>query len=227
MPLASVTGSITSAIGDHGLEAVFLLMLVGAMLPIASELVMVYAGAIASGSIAGSIGLFGHEFQHGARSFVAVVVAGAAGNLVGGFIGWTIGAHGGRPFVEHRGRWLHVTPARLERAERWFSRFGGVAVPLGFATPLVRSFVAIPAGLARMRLAPFLALLLLGVIPFCSVLSAAGWALGSHWERLHDALRYFEILLLVAAVAGGIAWLVVKRRQPPTDRATGRNPSDA
>jgi membrane protein DedA with SNARE-associated domain len=224
VPLASVTGSITSAIGNHGLEAVFLLMMLGAILPTASELVMVYAGAVASGSVAGSIALFGHEFGSGASAFVAVAVTGAAGNAVGGLIGWAIGVYGGRPFVERHGRWLHVTPARLDRAERWSARFDTIAIPIGFATPLVRSFVAIPAGLARVRLAPFVVLMLLGVVPFCFGLAGAGWALGSHWERLHHALRYFELFVLVAAVAAGIAWLVLKRRSRIAAQGPGRQP---
>jgi membrane protein DedA with SNARE-associated domain len=212
LPLASVTGSITSAIGNHGLEAVFMLMLVGAVLPIGSELVMIYGGAVASGAIAGaSIAMFGHEIRSGAWSFVAVSLAGSAGNLVGAAIGWTVGAYGGRAFVERRGRWLHASAARLERADRWFERFGRVAVPLGFLTPLVRSFVAIPAGIARVQPMRFLLLAALGVLPFCFGLAAAGWAVGSHWERLQHAFRYVEIAILVLAAAGIVLFLVRRR----------------
>ncbi len=213
VPLASVTGSITSAIGNHGLEAIFLLMLVGAVLPIGSELVMIYGGAVASGAIAGSsIGVFGHDVSSGARAVVAVALAGSLGNLAGAAIGWAIGAYGGRAFVERRGRWLHASTSRLERADRWFARFGRIAVPLGFLTPLVRSFVAIPAGIARVRPLPFVALAALGVLPFCFGLAAAGWAVGSHWERLQHAFRYVEIAILVLAAAG-IAVLVLRRRR--------------
>lgn len=215
LPLASVTGSITSAIGNHGLEAIFLLMLVGALLPIGSELVMIYGGAAASGAIAdASIGLFGRDISSGARAVVAVALAGSAGNLAGAAIGWAIGAYGGRAFVERRGRWLHASSARLERADRWFARFGRIAVPLGFATPLVRSFVAIPAGIARVPAARFLALAPLGVLPFCFGLTAAGWALGSHWERLQHALRYVEIAILVLAAVAIVLFVLRRRRAP-------------
>jgi membrane protein DedA with SNARE-associated domain len=220
LPLASVTGSITSAIGNHGLEAIFLLMLVGALLPIGSELVMIYGGAVASGAIAGSsIAVLGHEISSGSRSFVAVALAGSAGNLVGAAIGWAVGAYGGRAFVERRGRWLHASEARLARADRWFERFGAVAVPLGFLTPLVRSFVAIPAGIARVPPVRFVLLAALGVLPFCFGLSAAGWAVGSHWERLQHALRYVEIAILVLAVAGIALFLLCRRGTVRPERA--------
>jgi len=215
LPLASVTGSITSAIGNHGLEAIFLLMLLGAMLPIGSELVMIYGGAVASGAIAdASIGLFGHEVSSGWRSIVAVGLAGSAGNLAGAAIGWAIGVYGGRAFVQRRGRWLHASTARLERADRWFARFGRIAVPFGFLTPLVRSFVAIPAGIARVQPVRFVALAALGVFPFCFGLAVAGLALGSHWERLQHTLRYVEVAILILAAAGVVLFLLRRRRAP-------------
>ena len=200
MPLASLTGAVTSAIADHGTAAVFGLMALGAVLPTASELVMIYAGAVASGAIAGA-----HA------DFAAIAAAGIAGNLAGAVVGWAIGAYGGRPFLERHGRWLHVTPTRVERADRWFSRFGTAAVPVGFATPLARSFVAIPAGLGRIAPIRFVVLALLGIVPFCLALAGAGWALGSHWERLHHDFRYVEIAIGALLVAG-IAFWVLRRR---------------
>jgi membrane protein DedA with SNARE-associated domain len=227
LPLASVTGSITSAIGNHGLEAIFLLMVVGAVLPIGSELVMIYGGAVASGAIAdASIGIFGRDVASGWRSIVAVGLAGSAGNLAGAAIGWAIGAYGGRAFVERRGRWLHASAARLERADRWFARFGRIAVPLGFLTPLVRSFVAIPAGIARVRPVRFVGLAALGVVPFCFGLAAAGWALGSHWERLQHALRYVEVAILILAAAGIVVFLLLRRRSPARESAPGETELD-
>jgi membrane protein DedA with SNARE-associated domain len=213
VPLASLTGTITSAVANHGVYAVLGLMALGAVLPTASELVMVYAGAVASGAIVDA-----HD------SFAALAVAGIAGNLAGALIGWAIGAYGGRPFVEAHGRWLHVTPARLERAERWFDRFGTAAVPLGFLTPLARSFVAIPAGLARIQPVRFAALALLGIVPFCLALAAAGWALGSHWERLHHDLRYAEVAIAVLLVAGIALW-VLKRRSSTLARRRAEDSS--
>ena len=132
MPLASLTASLTSLIGDHGLYAVFFLMLVDAVLPAASEVVMLYGGAVAAGAFAGAhVVVFGQRFSTGLWAYVAMAVAGVLGCFLGAIVGWGIGAFGGRPFLERYGRWLHVTPGRLDRAERWFDRFGPLAVAVG------------------------------------------------------------------------------------------------
>ncbi len=114
---------------------------------------MLYGGALASGALAGRVALSGHHFAPGlARLPRRRGRAGSLGNLLGACVGWLIGVVGGHPLLERYGRYVHVTPERIARAERWFERFEGVAVPLGFATPLVRSFVAIPAGMFEVRL---------------------------------------------------------------------------
>ncbi len=121
MPLASVlsfiTDAVVGAIGDHGVYAVFLLMLVDAVLPAASELVMVYAGAVAAGAFAGQeVVLFGWEPGSGPARFLTMVLAGTVGYTIGSVLGWAIGVYGGRPFLDRRGRWLHLGPERVERA---------------------------------------------------------------------------------------------------------------
>ena len=149
--LASLTGSITSFIGSHGVYAVFLLMALDAVFPAASELVMVYAGALASGAFAGQhVVLFGHTIHTDWAAFVVMALAGTIGYLVGSIGGWAIGVYGGRPLAERHGRIFHLGPERLERAERWFDRWDEWAVLLGRVTPVVRSFVSIPAGIFRM-----------------------------------------------------------------------------
>ena len=147
MLLASITHSITSFVGNHGLYAVFVLMLIDAVFPAASELVMIYGGALAGGAIAGGhVVLFGSRIDSHAWGFVAVSLAGTIGYLLGSLAGWGIGAYGGRPLLERRGRWLHLSPEKLDRAEAWFERRGDWAVFLGRLTPVVRSFISIPAG---------------------------------------------------------------------------------
>jgi membrane protein DedA with SNARE-associated domain len=206
---------MTSFIGNHGLLAVFLLMMIAAVLPAASELTMLYGGALASGALAGQLAIFGHTFSSGPAAYLAVVAAGAAGNLVGAAGGWAIGARGGHPLLERHGRKLHVTPERIARAERWFDRFGGTAVPLGFATPVIRSFVAIPAGIAELRLRRFLPLAALGIVPFCLVVAGIGWAVGSSWDTARHDLRYLDYLVVVAVVLFA-AFLVIRRRRSTT-----------
>jgi membrane protein DedA with SNARE-associated domain len=210
--LASLTGSVTTFIGDHGVYAVFVLMLLSAVLPAASEVVMLYAGAVAAGALAGAhVVVFGHRFASGGWAYVAMALAGVLGCFLGALVGWAIGVFGGRPFLERYGRWLHVTPAKLDRAERWFDRFGPVTVAGGLSVPIVRSFVAIPAGIARLDLRRFAPLALLGCIPFCFGLGGAGYALGSRWDRVHDAFRYVDWLVVAGAVLL-VLYLMLRRR---------------
>jgi membrane protein DedA with SNARE-associated domain len=214
--LASVTSALTEhvtvLIGDHGLYAVFLLMLVDAVFPAASELVMLYSGALAAGAFSSGVVLFGHEFASGLPAFVALALAGTIGYTVGAVAGWAIGIYGGRPFLERHGRWLHLGPHQLDRAERWFDRWGDAAVFLGRITPVARSFISIPAGVFRAPFVRYTILTLLGSALWCFAFAGAGWALGSRWESFHERFHYVDY-----AVAAGIvllvAYLLVRRRR--------------
>src|SRR5258708_6879532 len=108
-------------------------MAIDAVFPAASELVMLYAGAVAAGVFPAAIyvSLFGAKVVCGIGSFIVMALAGPLGYLLGALVGWWIGASGGRPLLERRGRWLHVSPDRLDRAERWFRRWGNVGVLVG------------------------------------------------------------------------------------------------
>jgi membrane protein DedA with SNARE-associated domain len=213
--LSGITDSLTTVVGDYGLYAVFLLMAVDAVLPVASEAVMVYGGAVAAGAFAGqSIVLFGWELEPGFPAYLAVASAGTVGYTVGSIGGWWIGVHGGRPFLERHGRWLHLKEANLARAERWFERWEDWAVFLGRITPVVRSFVSIPAGVFRAPFRRYTVLTLLGSAIWCFGLAGIGWALGRQWEEFHSAFKYLDYLI-VAALAAGIAflgWKLYRRR---------------
>jgi membrane protein DedA with SNARE-associated domain len=201
--LSTLTEALTSLIGDHGLYAVFILMVVDAILPIASELIMVYAGAVAAGAFAGQdVVLFGERIDSGLWAFVAMSMAGVLGNSVGSVLGWAIGLYGGRPLVERHGRWLHLDREKLERAERWFERFGDAAVFLGRVTPVVRSFVSVPAGVFRMKPVRFTILTFLGCIPWCFGLAGVGYGLGHSYESFHHAWRYVDYAVGALIVAG-------------------------
>lgn len=226
MPVASVLSDITtwvtSAIGDYGLYAVFLLMLVDAVFPAASEVVMVYAGAVASGAFAGqTITLFGYDFENGLPAYLAVAVAGTIGYLIGSIGGWALGDHLGRPWLEHHGRWLHLNSEKLDRAERWFDRWEEWAVFLGRITPVVRSFISVPAGVFRARFGPYVWLTLLGSALWCFAFAGAGWAAGASWEQFHEAFRFVDyvVAVLVVAAAAAIGWRFARRRRQP--RADG------
>src|SRR6478736_7336277 len=223
MPLAAlseITDRITEVVGNHGLYAVFVLMMIDAVFPAASELVMLYAGAIASGAIAGqSVSLFGHEFQSGFPAFVAMATAGTLGYLVGSIAGWGAGDHLGRPWLERHGRWVHLNEENLVRAERWFDRWEEWAVFLGRITPVMRSFISIPAGVFRARFGPYVWLTLLGSAIWCFAFAGAGWAAGANWESFHRAFRFVDYLIAIGVVLA-VAWLgrrILKRRRRAAD----------
>jgi membrane protein DedA with SNARE-associated domain len=206
--LASVSGSITSFVGDHGVYAVFVLMAIDAVFPAASELVMVYAGALASGAFASQhVVLFGHEIEPGFGAYLTMSLSGTLGYLVGAIAGWAIGLYGGKPLVEEHGRLLHLGPERFARAERWFDRHDRWAVLLGRVTPVVRSFVSIPAGIFEMPLAPYTLLTLVGSAVWAFAFAGIGYAVGSNYERFH---HFFDIAL-VAGAALLVLYLVARR----------------
>ena len=214
--LSGLTDAVTSAIGNYGLYAVFALMFIDAVFPAASEVVMVYGGAVASGAIAGqSVTLFGYEFSAGLSAYLAIVVAGTVGYWLGALLGWEIGRRAGRPYLERHGRWLHLDAAKLDRAEAWFERFGSWAVFIGRITPVIRSFISIPAGVFKQPLGRYLWLTLAGSALWCLAFAGAGWAAGASWESFHSAFRYADVAvaLAIAAFAGWIGWRVVKRRR--------------
>src|SRR5438105_10992574 len=196
-------------------------MVVDSVFPAASELVMRYAGALAAAAFSGQhVVLFGNRIDSHFWAYVAVSLAGTIGYTIGSLIGWGIGLYAGRPLLEERGRWFHLDRAKLDRADRWFDRYGDWAVFLGRVTPVVRSFISIPAGVVRMPLGRFTVLTFLGCALWCFGIAGAGWALGSSYERFHHDFAYVEYLVL-AAVIVFIAWLILRRRSSTLARGAG------
>jgi membrane protein DedA with SNARE-associated domain len=221
--LSAITDAVTSVVGDYGLYAVFLIMLVDAVLPAASEPVMVYGGAVAAGAFADhDVVLFGADLPDGFSSWAAIAAAGTVGYVLGSIGGWAIGRYGGRPFAERHGRWLHLGPSKLDKADRWFERYGDALVLFGRVTPVVRSFVAIPAGIGRMPLGRYTLLTIPGSAAWCFALAGVGWALGANWEHFHERFHYADYaiigLIVVAAAYLGLRWRSSRlaRRAPDT-----------
>jgi membrane protein DedA with SNARE-associated domain len=216
--LASITTSLTDWIGRNGVYAVFLIMAVDAVLPAGGELTMLYAGALAGGAIAGHHPIvFGHVLHQGLEAYVVLALAGTLGYLAGAVGGWALGRWGGRPLIERHGRWLHLSPQNFARAERWFARRGRLAVFLGRLTPVVRSFISIPAGALESPLGPYTALTLAGSAIWCFGFAAVGWALGSSYDKVHHAFTGLEVVLVVGAV---VALAVLLRRRMVARRRT-------
>jgi membrane protein DedA with SNARE-associated domain len=224
--LASVTSSITGWIAENGLYAVFVLMLLDALLPAGGELVMLYAGVLAAGAVTGhSVSFFGATLSSGTESYVVLALAGTLGYLLGACIGWGIGRRGGRALLVRHGRWLHLGEANLVRAEAWFERHGRAAVLLGRVTPVVRSFISIPAGILATPFGAYAVLTAIGSAVWCFGFAAGGWALGGRWKEFHDSFRYADYVVIAAVIA--VAALIVvhllrshsSRARPPSGEA--------
>ena len=209
--VASITSTWESHIASQGAYAVFILMAIDAVFPAASELVMLYAGAVAAGVFpeAHHVSVFGAEIGFGVGAFIVMALAGTLGYLVGAIIGWLAGSRGGRPLLERRGRWVHITPERLDRAERWFDRWGNLGVLLGRVTPIVRSFVSIPAGVFEMPFGPYVVYTAIGSAVWAFTIAGIGYGLGSSFERFNHGFKYAEYAV-VAGVLLFAAYLVYR-----------------
>lgn len=215
--MASISSQIVDFIAQNGVLAVFVLMAVDALLPVGGELTMLYAGVLAAGVVAGTdVSVLGLQPSSGLESYLVVVLAGTLGSLVGALIGWLIGVRGGHTFLERHGRWVHLPPSRVARAQRWFDRFGPRAVFLGRLTPLVRSFISIPAGVLNSPLRSYTVLTLAASAIWCAGFAAIGWAASGNWESVHHALRYVDYLVVAGLVAAAFVIALRARRSART-----------
>jgi membrane protein DedA with SNARE-associated domain len=202
---------VTSFLAHYGVVAVFVLMAIDAVFPAASELVMVYGGALASGALTHRVDVLGAHTS-GFGAYVAVVVTGILGYQLGAIGGWAVGDRGGRPLLERRGRWFHLTPERLDRADRWFDRWDDWAVLVGRVTPVARSFISIPAGVFEMPFARYNLLTLLGNAVWCLALAGIGWGVGTGYKSFDHGFRYAEYAV-VAGIVATVAYVVLARRR--------------
>lgn len=181
---------ITAAISAGGYGGVAALMAIeSACIPLPSELIMPFAGYLTS------VGRF---------SLWGVALAGAIGCNIGSTIAYWIGATGGRRFVDRYGRWILFDHGDLDQAERFFARFGTPAVLIGRLLPVVRTFIALPAGMARMRQAPFQIYTFVGSFIWCYALAYVGEQLGRRWDsdpRLRAVMHQFHLVVAVVVLA--------------------------
>jgi membrane protein DedA with SNARE-associated domain len=203
--LASVTDKVvepvvdvaTEFIGSAGVVAVFLLMaLESACIPVPSEAIMLFAGFSVSN---GDLTLFG------------VVAAGVLGNLVGSWIAYAVGYYGRLDLLE-KNRFIHISPKHLSWADEWFERYGAATVFFSRMLPIVRTFISLPAGVAKMPFWRFSAYTLAGCIPWVLMLALVGQSVGDNWEDWRHKLGYLDYAV-VAAIVGGVVYQIVKRRR--------------
>ena len=190
----------TNLIGSWGLPAVFLLMLLeSACIPIPSEAIMLFAGFAVS---------------KGDMSFASAVTIGVLGNLVGSWIAYWVGLYGGRPFIDRYGKYVLLRHDHLELAERWFARYGAIAVFFSRVLPIVRTFISLPAGAARMRFWKFSLYTVAGSVPWVIMLGYVGVKVGDNWEKIQTRLHYLDYAVVLAAVLLVVWWALRRWRRP-------------
>ncbi|MGH2937526.1 MAG: DedA family protein [Solirubrobacterales bacterium] len=195
--LNPIVNVATEFISSVGLPAVFVLMtLESACLPVPSEAIMLFAGfAVSKGEL----------------TLLGIVTAGVLGNLVGSWIGYAIGYYGRTDLLE-RHRLFHVNPEWLRKTEGWFERYGDAAVFFSRMLPIVRTFVSLPAGVARMPIVRFSVLTVLGSIPWVLALGLLGQEVGDNWESWRHNLGYIDYVV-AAAIIAGVGWWLLRRRR--------------
>jgi membrane protein DedA with SNARE-associated domain len=204
--LASITDKLaefaTNVVGDLGLPGVFLLMtLESACVPIPSEATMLFAG---------------FNVHNGEYSLFAVTAVGVIANVVGSWVAYAVGYYGRLELVERHGNKLHIKQSHIALAERWFERWGAPAVFFSRMLPIVRTFISLPAGVARMPFIRFTVLTLLGCIPWVFMLAFVGKQAADRWTSWRDSLHYVDYAV-AALIVAGIVYLVVRRRRRPAD----------
>ncbi len=220
--LASISETLVNEtshfVRDGGLVGIFALMAISsACIPIPSEVVMLFAGfAVADPSQSGAT-------QHH-MTMVGVILAGLLGTMVGSWVAYAVGRGGRLELLERHGSKLHMGPSQIERADRWFQRYGEPTVLFGRLIPLVRAFVSLPAGVAKMAFGRFTALSLIGSIPWVVALAFAGHALGGDWASVRKWFEYIDYAIVVLVVLGILYAIVRRRRRGPADEGTDAPP---
>ncbi len=208
---------IRTAIEGYGYIAVFVLMVLeSACIPIPSEVKMLFGGAAANATFAATLP---GEPAH--LNFVAIGLVGAVANLVGSWLAYWVGMRGGRPLIERWGRYIVLRPHELDRAEAWFADHGEAAVFVSRLLPVVRTFISLPAGVARMPFGKFTLYTFVGCLPWTFALAGVGYALGSKWELVERYFRPIAIVIAVAIVAVTAWWLIKRYRGKRAQEAFG------
>ncbi|MBS1880906.1 MAG: DedA family protein [Actinobacteria bacterium] len=188
----------TEFIGSAGAAAVFVLMtLESACIPIPSEAIMLFAG---------------FSVSKGELTLFEVVAAGVAGNVVGSAIAYAVGYYGRLDLLE-KNRLIHINQKHLKWADDWFAKYGNWAVFFSRMLPIVRTFISLPAGVAKMPFWRFILLTLLGSIPWVLALALLGKGVGANWEHWRHNLGYLDYVVAAAIVAGIVYWIVKRRRR--------------
>ena len=187
----------TEFIDTVGVIGVFLLMVLeSACIPVPSEAIMLFAG---------------FNVAEGDMTLIGITIAGVAGNVVGSWIAYAAGYYGRLELLE-KNRFIHINPKHLDVADRWFQKHGDATVFFARMLPIVRTFISLPAGAARMPLGRFVLFTTAGCIPWVLMLAIIGREVGSKWEDWRGYLHYLDYVV-IAALLVGIVYLIVRRRR--------------
>jgi membrane protein DedA with SNARE-associated domain len=200
VPIASLTDPLVQfavdVVDKLGLPGVFALMVAeSACIPIPSEGTMLFAG---------------FNVADGHWSLFEITAVGVVANVVGSWIAYAIGWFGRVDVLERHGAKLHIKPSHLAWADRWFTRYGDATVFFSRMLPIVRTFISLPAGVARMPFWRFTLFTAAGCIPWVFLLALAGKEAGDNWGQWKDSLHYVDYAV-VAVIVAGVAWLVLRR----------------
>jgi membrane protein DedA with SNARE-associated domain len=205
-----LSGLIVATISTLGYSGIVLLMAIeSACIPLPSEIIMPFSGYLVS---RGQMNLWG------------VAVAGAVGCVLGSLIAYWVGMYGGRPLIEKYGRYNLLSRHDLDLADRWFAKYGEIIVFVSRLLPAIRTFIAFPAGVARMNLTKFVIYTFAGSLPWCLGLAYAGQKLGEQWnkdDRLKTWFHRFDFVIGILAVLA-VSWWIwrhIKHSRVAPDRA--------
>jgi membrane protein DedA with SNARE-associated domain len=203
--MASITDPLVNAAVDVvdalGLPGVFVLMFAeSACIPIPSEATMLFAG---------------FNVSNGEYSLFAATAVGSIANLAGSWLAYWLGYIGRVDILEKHGRKLHIKKSHLEWADRWFERHGDATVFFSRMIPIIRTFISLPAGVARMPFWRFSVLTLAGCIPWVLMLTFIGKQAGDKWEDWKDSLHYVDYTIAAAIVVAGAYLFIRTRRGAP------------
>jgi len=196
--------SLYRAFGYVGVA--FAMAIESAAIPLPSELILPFAGWSVSRGVV--------EPLTGAPwTYWGAVIAGVVGNTAGSLVAYAVGLYGGRPLLERWGRYVLISRHDLDLADRWFARYGDATVFFSRMLPVIRTFISVPAGVARMPLWRFTAFSLAGAVPWVMLLVWGGTLLGDHWLELKHALKGLDYLIAagLVALAGLFVWRHVRR----------------
>jgi len=200
-----LSGFIVATISTLGYSGVVLLMAIeSACIPLPSEIIMPFSGYLVS---TGELNLWG------------VAVAGAVGCVLGSLIAYWVGMYGGRPFIEKYGRYILLSRHDLDIADRWFAKHGEIIVFVSRLLPAIRTFIAFPAGVARMNLTRFVIYTFAGSLPWCLGLAYVGQKLGEQWDKDDTLKTWFHRFDFLIGIAGALfiiwwVWRHIKHSRP-------------